>query len=733
MNFSAKAAQGQAMAITRERFDMALSRLTSADWDNFEKIASAFLASEYPALRTLAAPSGDGGRDSELFSDSGEPNVAMQYSVTEDWASKIRKTIKRLEVTSPAVSVLVYLTNQVIGAKGDELRKELRLLGKHLDIRDRSWFLDRIHMDRNREEAAEALAKKYVDPLLPSREVDRSLIAGLENEEAKTALLFLEMQVQDTDRSFGLTKASYDTLTLAALRDTSTAKRLTRSEICDRVQHFLPTHAQAQIRMKVDASLERLAQKQIRHRKDNDEFHLLDSEIERVTSSVARIDGLRRDFEADLTDVLEASAGVIVTDKGAFVAAARRVLETYFLRKGEDFAQAVVTLKPHQVDETTLKSVAIEVANQNIGVKGRPPIEILLSVINSLIATSSDATSAYLRLLLESYTLFAFLAATPDVQKATRTMFGSGEIWLDTSVLLPVIAETAMPENARPFTEMFKQVLKAGLKLYATQGVFEEVERHINLSLVHLRSHSWQGPVPFLYSAYTIAGKNKLGFASWIENFVGEDDPVQDIADYFQRNHGIRLESAEQHGAVPVALADAIRQAWQAVHTERRSSNDLQALRMASHDAETYLHVLSSRISQRGKAPLGYTSWWLTLDSKARTIMDRVPASLRPAVNTGPVLSIDFLIRYLAFGPSRDRTDVIGTALAKVYADTLIEPIPAELMAMVTSLREKNADLSENVVQRKIRDTLNRERSRLGVFDGGAGLVNPADLLDAVY
>jgi hypothetical protein len=75
---------------------------------------------------------------------------------------------------------------------------------------------------------------------------------------------------------------------------------------------------------------------------------------------------------------------------------------------------------------------------------------------------------------------------------------------------------------------------------------------------------------------------------------------------------------------------------------------------------------------------------------------------------------------------------VTGAALAKVYADTLIEPIPTELMALVTELRSQHVDMPENVVQRRIRDTLNHERSRLGTIDAG-GLINPADLLDAAY
>jgi hypothetical protein len=595
---------------------MALSRLTSADWEQFEQLSSSFLASEYPSLRTMASPSGDGGRDSELFTDDGEPTIAMQYSVTDSWASKIRQTVARLESTFPSIATLVYLTNQVIGAKADTLRKEIRLAGVFLDIRDRSWFLDRANTDRNREFAAEALAQKFVDPLLPSKIIDKSLVTGIEGEEAKTALLFLEMQVQDTGRSLGLTKSSYDTLIRAALRDTNTTKRLKRQEIYARVHKFLPSHPLAQIQMKVDASLKRLEQKVIRYRKDGDEYHLLDTEIARVSSSIARIDSLRRDFETDLSQVLSDIKGITINDNQKFVDTARRILEIYFLRKGEDFAKASIDSSPHKVDETTLRGVAIEIAPKNIGVTGRNSIEVLMLVLNTLISTPLDATASYLRLLLESYTLFAFLAATPDVQKVTRNMFGSGEIWLDTSVLLPILAETAMPDGRRPFTEMFRQTKNAGLKLYVTQGVLEEVERHINRSRSYARSSRWDGDVPFLYSAYALAGGKPGAFTNWLENFVGQFDPVQDIADYIRRYHQIILESASEHQRVPKELADEIRRIWQDVHEERRgtTSDQGQLIKLAAHDSETYLHVLSSRIEQKGRAPLGYTHWWLTLE-----------------------------------------------------------------------------------------------------------------------
>lgn len=712
---------------------MALSRLSAGDWEQFERLASSFMASEYPSLRTMATCSGDGGRDSELFSDDGEPNTAMQYSVTSDWQRKIKQTVSRLKETFPRITNLIYVTNQSIGASSDSLRKELRGNGLFLDIRDRSWFLERANIDRNREEAAESLARKFVDPLLSSGAVEKNLVVGLDSDEAKTALLFLEMQVQDTNRSLGLTKASYDTLTLAALRDTNTANRLTREAIYARVRSFLPSHSAAQIQMKVDASLKRLEQNSIRRRADNDEYHLLDSEIFRVSNAVSRIDALRREFEADLLSVIESTSDVTLVDERLFLDSARRVLEAYFLRKGEDFAQAAIKSEPHKVDEITLKDSAIEVSRNNIGIKGRSSVEILLSSINTLLSTPSEATSSYLRLLLESYTLFAFLAATPDVQKATRGMFGKGEIWLDTSVILPLLAETVMAEGKRPFSEMFQQARKAGILLFVTDGVIEEVERHINRSKAYARSTSWNGNVPFLYSSYVMTGKSKGGFTNWTETFVGEYDPIQDISEYLHQYHGIILESASSHENVSNELANAVQTAWENVHINRRPEGDpVQLQRLAAHDSEVYLHILSSRIDQRGKAPLGYTNWWLTLDSRARVIIDEIDSEIRPNINIGPVLSIDYLIRYLAFGPCRDRVDLRGAALAKVYADTIVETIPPELMALMEELRKKQADLPENVIQRRIRDTLNRERSG-GSAIGSSGTIHPADLLDTVY
>ena len=130
--------------MTTKRFAFALERIGPDEWALFEKFASQFLVPDYPALRTVAASSGDLGRDAELFSPEADPTVLLQYSVTTKWTPKIRGTAKRIRENFPDAAILVYVTNQPIGANGDALKKELRQDFKLvLDIHDRAWFLDR--------------------------------------------------------------------------------------------------------------------------------------------------------------------------------------------------------------------------------------------------------------------------------------------------------------------------------------------------------------------------------------------------------------------------------------------------------------------------------------------------------------------------------------------------------------------------------------------------------------
>jgi hypothetical protein len=231
----------------RPRIELALERLGSGDWQRFEKFASEFLVSEIPELRTVASASGDEGRDAELFSPADDPTVVLQYSVATDWPSKIKRTAIKIKTTFPKAIILIYVTSQTIGAKGDKLKSEIRRQGLILDIRDKNWFAERIIGDSQREAIAESLAEEIVDPYLGSREMVETKAQALSSLEARAALLYLGLQWADDSREKGLTKLSFEALVRAALRNTDSDHRIVRSEVHRRVRAFLPTHLDTKV------------------------------------------------------------------------------------------------------------------------------------------------------------------------------------------------------------------------------------------------------------------------------------------------------------------------------------------------------------------------------------------------------------------------------------------------------------------------------------------------------
>ena len=165
--------------ITPERFELALKQLSGSDWAQFERLASAFLAADFPDIRTMASPSGDGGRDSELFNPSELAHVVLQYSIQADWSAKIKATVRRLGVTFPGPKTLIFMTNQVVGAAADPLKVSLMQSQVMLDVRDRSWFIERLNVDGAKAAAASELSRVMVDPLLESYGIETRLVAGL--------------------------------------------------------------------------------------------------------------------------------------------------------------------------------------------------------------------------------------------------------------------------------------------------------------------------------------------------------------------------------------------------------------------------------------------------------------------------------------------------------------------------------------------------------------------------
>jgi len=721
-------------------FRLALDRILPSEWEAFEDLASAFLIPEFPQLRTMAHPSGDGGRDSELFQPEGKPFVAFQYSVQKDWKSKIRQTAKRLTAEFPTVRIMIYMTNQQIGGQADELKGELLASGLSLDVRDRNWFLERASLDGIREQAADRIIEKIAKPYLTGEEVISKPSSPLTSNEARAALLYLGLQWQDDITEKGLTKLSFDALVRAALRHTHTENRMSRNKIHETIHASLPSSQNDSLSVHIDSALTRLTKRYIRHWQKEDEFCLTHEERQRILARLAEKENDEYKFQQEIASHCENYLQDIevstARDLDDLCVRIPRVIERLLLRRGEAFVAAVISGNLDRIGFEHLTDIIVDDLTRypSAGSISHQLPKLVANSVRSILANPCESTQSYLRRLANSYTLFSFLNETPDVQSATRKLFSHGTIWLDTTVLLPLFAEQLEPNDGlRKFSRLFKTCRAAGMDLHVTPGVIDEINGHMAIALTcsHYSPISWRGRIPYLYYQYLHTGQQSSEFSKWLNLFRGDERPEDDIAQFLSEEFGITkrglLDEAEK---VDQSFRFAAERLWSAEHTQRRRNNqlidDTTRQQLIKHDIETYLGVIHLRQSEQVNE-LGYKHWLLTLDKIAWMIRNRLRAEFNSMTPPSPLLSLDFLVNNLAFGPERrNLTRAQEQALPIVLDIEMSESMPEDILQIADKVRKENEGLPEYVIRRNVRDAIDKARRRRGSL-GASSLFDSDD------
>ncbi len=713
-------------------FIFALERARPSDWEYFEELSSRFLASDFSELKTMASPSGDGGRDSELFSSAGAPSVAIQYSVAKDWNTKISNTLKKLQKDFPSVRVLIYLTNKKIGANGDTIKSACLQKGVSLDVRDLSWFSERMNLDDNKYAAAKSFSQIIAMPLLEGQKIIEKNRPSLTTIESKAALTYLAMHWEDEKTDKGLSKVVYEALVLSALRNTSSDSRMSRSEIHRTIFGYLTSTMETEVSNQVDSALRRLMKRKIRCWGAQDEFCLTHEEVCHLQDRLVFSENAETEFLEEVERLIEIEIGEDAVDIESTLDDYRdrvvRVLDNILLKTGEAFAASVATGEVSAFDRGLLYNTVYSdmskypSASANLVNLVNFP-NVALNVIARLLASSDMNVRSHLRKISDSYTLFAFLRETPDIQKATKKIFGHGKIWLDTTIVLPLLAEPFYGEqDNRRFTSAVANLISAGVELCVTEGVIAELLNHIRVSqkCSTYRPSEWKGRVPYLYFNYIQAGYAPSNFRLDAERFRGYERPEDDIADYLASNHGIKVESLENFAReADDDLRYATERLWREAHDARRSSSDEAAGLSGSteilirHDVESYLGIIALRKKEHA-SELGYKHWWLTTDSVAWKIRQRLKDELatKPA---SPLMSLDYLLNSLSFGPARSKLDRTYEQLLPVLLDIdLSANLPVELLALADRVRKENEGAEDYLIKRKTRDACDRLRGKYG-------------------
>ncbi len=710
-------------------FRYALQQIQPSHWKLFEDLASAFLAVDYPQLRTMAHPTGDGGRDSELFQPDGKPLVCFQYSISKNWKPKITQTASRLAQEFPDVRMLVYLTNQQIGARGDTLKRKLLDLGLSLDIRDINWFLERAELDDACMHAAEYFIDRIARPILSDEHIIHKPSSPLTLQEAQAALVYLGLQWQDDITDKGLTKLSFDALVRAALRKTHSDHRMSRKEVHETIKSYLSGVDENRLTTYVNSALKRLTKRYIRHWQKEDEFCLTHEEHKRIQALLAKKENEETAFIEEIERRCEEYVKELGNTGDATLAdlleRLPRVLENLLYRRGEIFATAVTTGRLERIGFERLNDVILDDLSKNKPKEANEKFvhylpKIVNGIIRDLLGNPSEPVQIYLKRLSNSYTLFSFLRETPDVQSATRKLLSHGKIWIDTTVLLPLFAERLYDEEGlHKLTRTFSVCRETGIELCVTRGIVQEVNSHMNNALACSRSaeQPWQGRTPYLYYQYLAAGNPPSGFGKWLSLFRGSERPEEDIILFLEDVLGIKqVELAEEAQKVEEELRWTVNALWEEAHRKRRQRKQQEDMPttdlLIRHDVETYLGVIALRQAEH-VTELGYKHWLLTLDRIAWQIRDLLREGFRDRVPPSPLLSLDFLINNLTFGSIRRQINWQRELTLPVILDIeMSESMPFNIVEIANKVRSDNEGLPEYVIRRKVRDAIDQARRR---------------------
>ncbi len=680
-------------------------------------------------LRTTASPSGDGGRDGELFSVDGFPDVGFQYSVVADWSAKIKKTQKRLKDTFPLIKRIIFVSPRVIGASGDSLKTELwddhQVL---LDILDQSYFLERELTNTQRAAAAEELATRLVDPLLRARGVVSSVAQPLTGEEGRMALLHLTLDTRDGANDRSLTKSCFESLVLSILHDSDAENVRSTDTIHAEMGKLVPHGAPRQVKDLTESALRRLSVKggPVKFNRKEDAYSLAFSEATRIREQTADYllgeSSLLKDLAAGIFG-LKAALDQSTERTAAEAGKLKDGLELVLMKRGEAFAAAVNEGESFQLDNSQVSADLTEHGYEGV----LHPNEAATAILRVLDGPSEESRT-HLRRMIDAYTLFAFLKLTPDVQKTMFKVFADGDIWLDTTAILPLLGELLVTDpTERHYTNLFAAAKAAGLNLYVTDGVVEEINSHLHkcAGFASRRSSETNGALPFVFATFVLSGKDPALFNSWLEEIRGDSRPEDDVRAFLKYHFGIERRSLKELADnADTTLRGAVQELWNEAHDRRRADGSIDpgtVSRLVAHDVENTVGVIEVR-KQSSDSPMGYRAWWLTLDKTAMRLKQHLREHLGDDAPASPILSPDFLSQILRLGPLR--TEVETTTLPLATQIARFEGVPKELLRLAEEIRAKYAGMSEFRIQREVRDALDSVRSHQGPeAQGGSKLM----------
>jgi hypothetical protein len=541
------------ISITAERIGIALDQIGATDGALWELFANGFLAPEFPQLRPVGGMH-DAGRDAFLYEANGEPGVFIQHSTQQTFEEKIRGTLETLRKNGFEPKHLIYCSPLDIIKRSDDIKRELRLTGVALDIRDRNYFVSFRNQSAGRVAVSEELAKKLVDPLLANATGKEIIPHALTEKEERTAIAFFQISIADRVSDQSLAKLCYETLVRHSLRHATPENPTPISKIIEEIGLLVPNENKAHLEDKVKGSVSRLTTRGIvrhqTHPVSTDGYTLSNAEriisqqrMEELIAEVANLESETGDIACRVAETNDIDYAFNSRD----VAKDVLMLCDYFLLDlGRTAAKAFESKEFFNPATAVLSDYASRLSKSNLRLYSIEALgltkflDLVPQTAETILKSPTLAAQKYLGRVADSYYLLFALREPPEVMQAVGKVVGSSRILLDASTIVPCMAEIALPKDQRRLTGLFDSAVRCGVKLYVSEEALDELQAVMRKARAIYSAEQSRG---FHFSSSALVDAFKAnpsqwneGFEDFLHQFAGYDTPRDDLK-LFLKHH----------------------------------------------------------------------------------------------------------------------------------------------------------------------------------------------------
>jgi hypothetical protein len=465
--------------INPELVQIALEKVEGFD---FERFANDFLSVLEGRTFVPLGGSKDGGADGLFDCDNGRSYY--QFTRQENHRDKIRKTVARLIEFGRNAKSIYYLTSRLIPHIDKEEELLAEELGVVVKIRDRKYIVSHINDSNGTRAAYNNHLAVYTQFLERLNRSDESFNSTHVNDPS--AYVFLQHEVTNRLGDRKLIHSLTDSMLLWALSDTDPEQGIfmTEMEIAERIYGRFPWASKllkGHIAQRLDAMRTKdSAGREVRWYKKENKY-CLPFDTRKIIKGENQIDeSLKFQFIEELKLM---ASGLLDADDGDYQNIAMlsdSVIHKVFEKQGLLFAHFLSA--EDKIDAPPVVSDCIDEALEAAKIEGQPREayrDHIENIIRNVFYHGSPTQREYLTNLSRTYVLLFTLQVEPKIIEYFSNMSASFRLYLGSDILVKALSERYLKKEDQVARNLLKMSSEAGITLYLSESVLEEVYTHI--------------------------------------------------------------------------------------------------------------------------------------------------------------------------------------------------------------------------------------------------------------